>query len=101
MLSTRDWLELIVICVEPQQGGRYAVLSKRSETMVSPRRRLGRFNRAEDHRGVPKSMHPCARQGGTVVRVLRASARLEPTTSSCDSIHMGDAIPSCEPSASS
>jgi len=46
-------------------------------------------------------MHPCARQGGTVIRVLRASTRFEPTTGTPDPIHMGDAVPSCEPPTSS
>jgi len=42
-------------------------------------------------------MHPHARQGGTTIRVLQASARFEPATSTPDPIHMGDADPTCEP----
>ena len=62
--------------------------------MASWQRCLGRLDRAEDPRGIPEFVHPCARQGGTAVRVLRAPTRFEPTAGTRDPIHMGTAIPS-------
>lgn len=43
-------------------------------------------------------MHPCARQGVAIVRVFRAATRFEPTATAPDTIDMGDAAFSLEPS---